>query len=101
MKAMNDFQLQQEKEIKERAHEAARLAQARTPSSCGETTTGLTNECVRPNLRQRVADSLYLTRRNLANESALESALQELSLLLEINPDVARILELIESTHSY
>ena len=97
MKAMNDFQLQQEKEIKERAHEAARLAQARTPSSCGETTTGLTNECVRPNLRQRVADSLYLTRRNRANESAL----QELSLLLEKNPDVARILELIESTHSY
>ena len=98
MKAMNDFQLQQEKEIKERAHEAARLAQARTPSSCGEATTGLTNECVRPNLRQRVADSLlYLTRRNRANESAL----QELSLLLEKNPDVARILELIESTHSY
>lgn len=53
---------------------------------------GYANECKRASLRERVSDQLYRAR----SESGKCSRLEELTFLLEKNPEVARILDLIE-----
>lgn len=52
------------------------------------------NECKRPGLRERVNSSFYRAERETRNVDRLK----ELAELLDTNPAIARILELIEQT---
>lgn len=72
-------------------------AQAEHGAGVSQGTAGLAyeNEPRRPSLRERVNDSFYRAER----ESRKLDRLKELAELLDTNPALARILELIEETH--
>lgn len=87
---------------KERAYEAQKMNQAQAgpgaPIDRPYQTTGVLGtaydspEPCRPSLRERVTSHLYRARK----EADTRNRLEELQFLLDKNPDIARILDLIE-----
>ena len=85
--------IEQEHKLKSMAEQEARLNQG---STCASSVLGSTNEgcCLAsPSLRERIRNQSYHAK----VESRRVEQLQELEFLLDKNPEVARILDLLES----
>jgi hypothetical protein len=85
-----------EAEMREKMNAAERNASTAYRAGLSQGVAGLAyeNEPMRPGLRERVNSSFYRAER----ESRNVSRLKELADLLDTNPALARILELIEQT---
>lgn len=82
-------------QMREKAPAAgAELRAATGASQAGSLGRGYEIECARPSLRERVNSSFYRAERETRNVNRLK----ELADLLDTNPAIARILELIEAT---
>jgi hypothetical protein len=89
-----DNQRLAEKMLNDKITQAARQAQA---GSIGMATGMAIPELSRPSLRERVADSAFRARRDARKADRME----ELAMLLEKHPDIARILDLVEDLGHY
>ena len=83
------------KDLRDRIPTPAETAEKAYYGEQPNTLRGLQSaQCVRPGLRERVNDAFYRAER----ESRKCDRLKELAELLDSNPAIARILELIEAS---